>query len=1181
MRLKSLDLLGFKSFFEPTCITFSPGITAVVGPNGCGKSNLVDAIRWVLGEQAPTRLRGKLTEDLIYAGNDANQPAGLAEVTLLLEAEADGLLPEPYSALTEIAITRRVYRSSESEYLLNKVPCRLKDISEFFMAAQIQSRGYALLEQGRIEEIIQAKAVEIRGMIEEAAGLSLFKGRREISERKLERVRENLARVDDIIAEIERQLGYARRQARKAEAYKLIRDELLGLERLTVARRIFEQREELAQHSRRQEDLRTQAEGLSAEAASLQTRAGELTAALAADREQLGEKGRELNNLRAALDERGRTRDFLERRLKALADLEPNLDLRLTELESKTTAARAARAFAGARLAQKQNSDDGVNQAQLTALREQHRAAEQALRDSEQRCEELKDELADVMREAAVTRGPLGTLAGERAELEAQLRKLNATTPELAIQLNLCRENLANAEATLGAARSAARRAEAFQRETAEREMELRALLANDSTRLLAMRETFRSMEARAQRIIPNGAGEKLRVVLQSLNGDSPASTLAMLLEVVKAPPALEPALRAVLGEHLDAVITDSVDFALRAIDILKQNESGRLSFIPHSLPPAAPLPPIEAAGIAGRLLDMVEVEPRFVPIAESLLGHVIVARDLQAALAASDANGYGIVFVTAEGDLLWPHRVISGGSGRQLEPGDEIDIRKRALALEAASSAVAVAEAMHEEMVRLDGWARLACGDDLEKLLVARQSVDQAEMVAGNARAALVKAEQSLGLAEANTANTLRRAAEVASAVVSANSRLEELAKIEQDTRLWLGETLSKLATCRGEASQLAGAILEARTRAEARKAELQALAQELSHQRQLVDELEAQIAQYRGELARAHSDRAEFQRESAALVAQDAAALAAREKLNGEVEELTKACAERASEADAAATAVDNARDALEALEEEAMQCQLGCARACTLVEELERNFHERFQADFSALAGELERALKGRDAGKDEARLQELRTRAEKIGEVNLAADSEVKALEARAGTLEAERADLRAGVNDLTQTIHKLNREARKRFIETFERAAKNFAELFPKLLRGGKGHLELTSAADVLEAGVDIRVQPPGKKVKEIGLLSGGEKALSALALIFALFLLNPSPFCVMDEVDAPLDEFSLAAFVGLMEELKTRSQFIIITHNQRTMQAADHIFGITMDRPGVSRIISLKIPDAA
>src|SRR6266851_4313011 len=257
MRLKSLDLVGFKSFFEPTAIGFSPGITAVVGPNGCGKSNVVDAIRWVLGEQAPTRLRGKATEDLIYAGNESNPPAGMAEVTLLLEAEESSNLPEPYTALSEVAVTRRVYRSGDSEYLINRIPCRLKDITEFFMAAQIHSRGYSLIEQGRIEEIIQAKPHELRTLVEEAAGLSLFKGRREMSERKLERVKENLARVDDVLSEIERQLNFARRQAKKAETYKIIKVELSELERFAAARRLIDQREELAMQTARDADLRS------------------------------------------------------------------------------------------------------------------------------------------------------------------------------------------------------------------------------------------------------------------------------------------------------------------------------------------------------------------------------------------------------------------------------------------------------------------------------------------------------------------------------------------------------------------------------------------------------------------------------------------------------------------------------------------------------------------------------------------------------------------------------------------------------------------------------------------------------------------------------------------------------------------------------------------------------------
>jgi chromosome segregation protein len=458
---------------------------------------------------------------------------------------------------------------------------------------------------------------------------------------------------------------------------------------------------------------------------------------------------------------------------------------------------------------------------------------------------------------------------------------------------------------------------------------------------------------------------------------------------------------------------------------------------------------------------------------------------------------------------------------------------------------------------------------------------VSEAERVAGDARDALVRAERQLTLAEANRAHADRRLAEVSGLALAANSRLEEMVRLEQQARARLGAAVAALSDRRGVGQRLGGAMLAAAAKLEARKVFLSTLEQELRHQGRIAEGLEGQIGQHRAEVERARRERIEFERESATLAAQDEDAAERRRQLEAAVAELQAQCGEPARELETARGALAQARQTADALDAEAIQCELRRERARTLIEELERAFREKFEVEFGALAADLEGTLMGRDAQKDEARLQDLRARAEKIGPVNLAAESEVKELEERTGALAAERADLRAAVNDLSHTIQRLNREARKRFSETFEGAARNFAELFPKLMRGGKGRLELAEADDVLEAGVNILVQPAGKKVKEIDLLSGGEKALSAMALIFSLFLLNPSPFCVMDEVDAPLDEFSLAAFTGFVWELKERSQFIVITHNQRTMQAAEHIHGVTMERPGISRIISLKIPAAA
>jgi chromosome segregation protein len=829
------------------------------------------------------------------------------------------------------------------------------------------------------------------------------------------------------------------------------------------------------------------------------------------------------------------------------------------------------------------NASDGDIEARLVALQTEHRVAEAAVRDDERRLEEIKDGVAELLRDAAVTRGRLGDLAGEHAEREERLAAIARETPALVSAVD-------NAQAALAIAENGGRawRDELARRETERHEGEaklyhLRAALEQSALRIAAARETRNQAARAARRILPGGAGERLRAVLESLNGDRPAAPPAMLLDVMKAPPALEPALRAVLGDQLEAVITDSPHFALRAIEVLKQHESGRLSFIPRTLDAAGGTHhAIDAPGIAGRLLEMVEVEPRFTPLAEALMGHVMLANDLRSAYAASNLNGRGTVFVTRDGDVLAPDRMISGGSGgAQADSAEAIGMRQRALALEVAERVVIEAEADHEELTRRVEWARLAVADELEALRDIRTRLAECDGAVTAARTAIAQAEQRLALLEANRAAAQRRVEEIAQLALAANQRLEDLARAEQAARARLAHALDALSGRRAAAKNLGEAMLELGARVAAHKAARIALQQDYRHQRAIAETLDGELQRADEELARAAHERAEFERESAALAAQDAAALVHRDEFEAARAALHLRCQAGEHELEGARAALKLARERAAAIAAEGTQCQLRRERAGTLAEELARGFAEKFAAAFDSVADELRVRLADRDPAADAARLQELRARAEKIGEVNLAAESEVKELEERAGHLTAERDDLQAAANDLAHTIQKLNREARKRFSETFEGAARNFGELFPKLMRGGKGRLELAAADDVLEAGVNILVQPAGKKVKELALLSGGEKALSAMALIFSLFLLNPSPFCVMDEVDAPLDEFSLAAFTGLVRELKARSQFIIITHNQRTMQAADHIHGVTMERPGISRIISLEIPRAA
>ncbi len=1013
-------------------------------------------------------------------------------------------------------------------------------------------------------------------MIEEAAGLSLFKGRRDISERKLERVRENLARIDDVLSEIDRQLNYARRQAKKAEAYKIIKAELSELERLQSGRRVLDQRIELAAESEREGALRARAESTRENLALLQASLEAAATAAQSVQADFAQNRRELESIHAGAQQRARTRDFLARRMQAIDESEP-LDLaRLAELEAKAVTARASRASAGAALALENNAGDG-GEAELEELRRRHGEAHSESKDAERRAEEMKDELSEMVGEAALIRGRLGDLAGERAELEERLARAEGETPDLAQAVANANEAVQSAEDALAAARMEIESLEEKHRSAAEQEMETRAAIEHTSARIAALKEgldaTHRQMQAASRDSL-----RPLKTILESLNGDRPLTDPEILADTMRAPAELKPALAAVLGDDLEAVIVDSPHFAARAIEILKEKNGGRLSFVPE---PEAGVPAhqaIHAPGIAGRLIDMIGVDPRYQSVVELMLGHVMLADDVRSALRASNLNGHGTLFVTRDGDIVSPGAIIRGGSAQGCEVSIDPSPAKPSREIEEdLGRAVADCEALQERMAH----CAVARAERAASLTHARTRAQHAERTAITARAEAATSEQKVRMAQMQLVSARKRLWEIYELSAASNARLEALTLTEQTSRGQLAAIREDLAVRRAALEQLGAVMLNAASHVEARRAQVLALEQEIRHASVVTRDLENQIDEGNARLLRAREERSEFESELAKLAAQDDQAQLREAELSAAIARLEIECAERAAELEARRAEHKHAQTELQALETEIVECALKCERARTLIEELLRNFSEKFAADFRSVAEEIAVAIATRDASADDNRIAELRAKAERIGEVNLAAESEVKELEERAVVLQTERADLDAAVKDLSQTIVKLNREARKRFAETFEGAAKNFEELFPKLLPGGKGRLELEQADDVLEAGVNILVQPAGKKVKEIGLLSGGEKALSAMALIFSLFLLNPSPFCVMDEVDAPLDEFRLNAFTSLIAELKARSQFIIITHNQRTMQRADHIHGVTMDRPGVSRIISLKIPQAA
>src|SRR5208337_4935928 len=564
-------------------------------------------------------------------------------------------------------------------------------------------------------------------------------------------------------------------------------------------------------------------------------------------RSELGGAQRELENLHSGAQERARTRGFLQRRLDATAQLEIELRARLVELESKATLARANRAAAGAMLARELAAGGGDADAALKEISLKHEAANRELKQAERRGEECKDDLSDLVREAAVIRGRLGDLAGERAELEKRLGAATVETPALAAALEAARELMRAAEADLEGARRGA----------AEREIEARTALDHLTARVNSLRGVLGARGELQSDHSSNGVDLRLRTILESLNGDRPAVDPSILKQVVRAPLGLEPALKAVLGDQMDAVIVESPQFAIRAIEILKENRAGRMDFVQEPGAAVAAHPAIEAPGIAGRLIEMLEFEPRLLPVAEAMLGHVMLADDLRSALAASNLNGHGTVFVTRDGDLVWPGRMISGGSAEDSHAAVDL------AAIEAQTLELARAEEEHRTRVGQFAAVRAERERADAELEQGRAMAREAERVAIERRGALARAEQSVALAEAHGGNSRRRLSELAELVITSNARLEELAMAEQEARARLGAMAGEIVARRATAEEIGAVMLEAASKAQARKSRLGALESELAHARREAGDLEAQFDEHRATLERSHAERAEFERE------------------------------------------------------------------------------------------------------------------------------------------------------------------------------------------------------------------------------------------------------------------------------------------------------------------------------
>ncbi len=1186
MKIKKLQIVGFKSFVDTTTIHFDHDITCVVGPNGCGKSNIVDAIKWCMGEQSPSRLRGKHMEDIIFSGAEGRGPHGFAEVTLTFDNRV-GLAPAEYSDYAEIQVTRRLDRQGNSDYLINRTPVRLLDITNLFLGTGVGKRAYSIIEQGRIGFIVTSKPEDRRSMIEEAAGISKFRLSKRAAERKMDQTRQNLLRVTDIIGEIERSLASLKRQAQKAERYKRYKKEMRDLDLWVASHRFLELRGQMgsvsACLSKASEDMQASRHALIAKEASVEAeRVSLLQRGSEVERGQthayeLDNSVRQLEGLirqqqdrQAALIER---KDLASRELRQLEEQREGLHaeastvrLSLSELEALETEAGQLLAEVEAELEIRKNAAEEADSAQRNARaglaegRARVAGAEAVLEGYDARREEIRGRLERLQEELQALATREVEFKQQRGELEARMHGLRSGKSETA-------ERQTEIEASLLTGKEALHRADS--------EVDaLRETLAVTSSRLRSINEIHERFE---------GVGAGAQAVLtgySSAAGDASRSGLVGLVaDRLECTPEHVRALGAALGGALEYLLVNDTDSALRAADYLAREEKGRATFLPRS-PTGAPrvVPQFPTGmGIVAPLLSLLSYAQADDTWVRYLLFDVLVVDSLRTA-ARLHRDGFQGKLVTLDGQALLRDGAVVGGA-KDESAAHLLRLKREIRELEesAASQGAALEQAIANQ-------GRLRSG-----IAEGQAAIDSARVQAHDAELEILGAERDLRVVEMELQRIDERRREIAKVEVEGRAALSQVDVDEANSRRQLSDAEHDV-THAEEAVQVAESVLTARRGVvEEQLAKATEVKVGATQSRERADRERSVIGQLDRAIAELDA-REERLREDVAIADRDQGQAAGRILLHhGRLSETAHEAAlarqalssQRAGFDDAqtqlgvSEAALKQLRSSIDVQSTELNELTLREREISLSLEHLEEQVQDKHRVELAYVIGD-HHARPVPDA-EVAARAEELQRLIDRMGEINLTAIEEYEENAQRYEYLTGQRRDLEDALTKLDKAIRQMNRESRALFREAFAAINERFKRIFPMLFRGGKAELRLTDPQDILETGVEIVAQPPGKRLGSLELMSGGEKALTAVAMIFAIFQYKPSPFCLLDEVDAPLDEANIGRFAEVIQQMTDRSQFIIITHSKRTMEFADVLYGVTMEQPGVSKLVSVEL----
>lgn len=1192
MRIKKLELIGFKSFKDRTVIQFDAGITGIVGPNGCGKSNIVDALMWVMGDQSAKDLRASTMTDVIFGGAEGYSPLGLCEVSLTLENDG-GAFPVKYLKHSEIMVTRRLHRNGEGEYFINKEASRLKDVQEIFMDTGAGSKGFSIIAQGMIGKIITSKPEDRRMLIEEAAGITKFKARKKESQRKLISTDQNLVRLQDIIGELKRQIDSLQRQAQRAERYKTIKTKIEDLElwlssiqyielkrAADGAQNIFNEAQNLEVGSEADLSL------MQAELEALKLSILEQEKAVE-DKQQdfyshqaaVQKKEMEIQELRFTLEQAQRNEqmtgtilneqqarfDLLSRDQSVLQSQSDELKVELESLMIESTEKSEAFAFQ-----QKRYIEIDID---LTVKRREQFSLGQSESSLDAKLNSFNSQRAETAERLSDEEIKLSEQRETQHQYEQRRRKIiNQLDQERQLQIDLS-SDVESFEAN--------KKILSEQLETKQTEVQLFKDNLNETASMLYGLENLHSnFEGFAEGVKQVMLWSKSKSVEMHADG-SKSEIFHPVSEVIQVPSSYEIAMEAALGSKLQILLSNKQDDSIQAVDYLKSNNSGRSSFYSSTEKNGLMFgqSPKSEKGVVALLNEVVVADDQFKKSVEEILGGVAIVDSIGTALNLRP-NYAGWTFVTEDGDTLSADGVLTGGSKESAESGvlkrrreiKELSTKKTEwagkLAL-AQASMKKIEEQLKNILNDYEGAQKRRVDQEI-KVAGFKKDLERAENELEQVKHVVEKQEKEVRRLQDQLQLTTDKLAEL-------NKNLEQTCLTKNDLELSVQSLTTEFMLMKDNFESQQSEVTHLQISAASKNQEYQGVIRQLDMVNKQVSELQIQLSRMSEEAEGYNSQTTDgqyaleqtkinFER----MVSDIEIKRLAMSQFKNQFENETAHIRELEHKV---ISSQRERNDRLARMNESQLKLEQAKMKEHYLIEQTREKYMLMLPDIISKYENKEGNPV---DAGME---LKDLRDKLSKIGEVNLSAITEFSETQERYTFLSQQHADLTEAKEQLRKVIERINKICTKRFKETFDLVNERFQKVFPVLFGGGEAQLQIIEDPEKNELGIEIIAKPPGKKMQNVSLMSGGEKALTAVALVFSIFLVKPSPYCLLDEVDAPLDDANVFRFNELVKEMAKRSQIIVVTHNKHTMEVAQKLYGVTMQERGVSTMVSVSLAD--